>query len=117
MDTRILTWLNKSGFTADIPGLDPAMSFKYAVQRRDGTIPEWPYFVLGAADPYMPTALRAYAAACEKGDLDPDYVAYLRGYADYCDQWRTEHSGTPGDPDAPRHRADNADTLRKMSDG
>ena len=39
---------------------------KYLVQRRDGTIPEWPYFVIGAADPAAPKALQAYADACEK---------------------------------------------------
>lgn len=27
---------------------------KYLVQRRDGTVPDWPWFVLGARDPIAP---------------------------------------------------------------
>lgn len=33
---------------------------KYLVVRRDGTIPSWPYFVLGAQDPCTLPAMRAY---------------------------------------------------------
>ena len=35
---------------------------KFLVVRRDGSVPHWPHFVLGARDPGAPTALRAYRA-------------------------------------------------------
>lgn len=39
---------------------------KYLVKRRDGTVPEWPSFVLGAKDPMAPAALLAYAREVRK---------------------------------------------------
>lgn len=89
------------------------MSYKYVVQRRDGSVPEWPWFVLGAADPCMPTALQAYADACEIEGMDPVYIGYLRAYAEVCDSWRQDHA--LGDPDAPRHREDDPETLSKVN--
>jgi hypothetical protein len=50
---------------------------KYLVQRRDGTIPQWPWFVLGAADEDAADTLRDYANRVEKRGLDPKYVADL----------------------------------------
>jgi hypothetical protein len=44
---------------------------KYLVLRRDGTVPDWPYLVMGAADPVVPVALRAYAVEAERVGLDP----------------------------------------------
>lgn len=85
---------------------------KYLVTRRDGTIPEWPYFVIGAADPAAPAALQAYADACEVWMMDPEYVADLRDLANAFALWRDEHGA--GDPDAPRHRKDDPDTIAKM---
>ena len=38
---------------------------KYLVKRRDGTVVEWPSFVLGARDPHAAAALRAYADSVE----------------------------------------------------
>lgn len=46
---------------------------KYLVQRRDGAIPEWPYFVIGAADPAAPEVLIAYAQAARSLGMDPEY--------------------------------------------
>ena len=37
------------------------LTAKYLVVRRDGSIPKWPAFVLGARDPCALFALRAYA--------------------------------------------------------
>jgi hypothetical protein len=85
---------------------------KYLVQRRDGTVPEWPYFVIGAADPAAPAALRAYADAAEHLRMDPEYVADLRRLAVAFTDWRLEHA--EGDPDAPRHRTDDPETIAKM---
>jgi len=88
---------------------------KYLVQRRDGTIPEWPYFVIGAADPAAPDALRAYSAAAQEAGMDPEYVLDLRDMADAFEAWRLHHGA--GDPDAPRHRTDDPETIEKMRQG
>lgn len=53
----------------------------YAVRRRDGTVPHWPWAVLSALDPAAPAALREYARHCAVARLDPDYVADLRALA------------------------------------
>lgn len=87
---------------------------KYLVQRRDGTVPEWPYFVIGAGDPAAPSALRAYALAAD-GVMDPQYVNDLFRLADEFDAWRLEHGA--GDPDAPRHREDDPEIVAKMALG
>ncbi len=78
---------------------------KFLVMRRDGTVPEWPYFVLGARDPAAPAALRAYAAEASKlGAGDPEWHDDIRGLADDWDLYRAEHGD--GDPGAPPHRQD-----------
>lgn len=90
---------------------------KYLVTRRDGTIPEWPYFVLGAADPCAPTALRAYAdAAAAHGGLDPEYIADVVRLATQFETWAETNSAV-GDPDAPPHRIDDPQTVAKMEHG
>jgi hypothetical protein len=88
---------------------------KYLVQRRDGTVPEWPYFVLGARDPYAPAALRAYAKAAEEGDADPTYVRDLLDLADEYDNFRSVEG--PGDPDAKPHRKDDPEVVKRMKLG
>ena len=86
---------------------------KYLVKRRDGTIPQWPYFVIGAADPIAPYALRAYANEAERKGLDPKYVFELRCMACDFEEYRQEHGD--GDPDAPRHRVDDPATVADMA--
>jgi hypothetical protein len=88
---------------------------KYLVVRRDGTVPQWPFFVMAASDPCAPVALRAYAVACEGMKMDPEYVSDLRRLADQFTKWRTEHGD--GDPDAPRHRTDDPETIARMREG
>jgi hypothetical protein len=88
---------------------------KYLVQRRDGTIPEWPYFVIAAKDPAAPAALRAYADAAEVYGMDTKYVSDLRKLADEFEDYR--HIYGEGDPDAPPHRKDNPDIIEKMRTG
>lgn len=90
---------------------------KYLVLRRDGTIPEWPYFVLGAKDPAAPVAIRAYADACERLDMDPQYVADLRRMADEFTEFRRNGPGKKGDPDAPPHRKDDEMVVKAMDGG
>lgn len=88
---------------------------KYLVKRRDGTVPPWPSFVLGGADPFAELALRAYADAAEAGDADPGWVAALRRWADEFRAYR-EANG-PGDPGMGRHRQDDPATLVEMRKG
>jgi len=88
---------------------------KYLVLRRDGTIPEWPYFVIGAADPAAPNAIRAYAYTCREYGMDPKYINDLMDLAQDFEIWRENHSA--GDPDAPKHREDNPEIIEKMREG
>lgn len=92
---------------------------KFLVVRRDGTVPAWPYFVLGARDPAAPAALRAYADAAEQGmrlghsqRFDEDYIASIRELADDFERYR--HQEGLGDPAAPPHRKDDPEVLRAM---
>lgn len=75
---------------------------KYLVVRRDGTVPRWPWFVLAAADPNAPFALRAYANRCEVAGCDPAYVADVRWRADEFEHWQALNG--PGEPDGPAWR-------------
>jgi hypothetical protein len=86
---------------------------KYLVQRRDGTVPEWPYFVVGAADPAAPWALMAYAKRAEELGMDPQYVSDLYDLAAEFDAWRKAHGA--GNPDGKRHRIDDQATVAKMA--
>jgi hypothetical protein len=88
---------------------------KYLVQRRDGTVPQWPHFVMAASDPAVPAALRAYAREAERLGYDPAMVADLYALAEEFEQWRDEHGG--GDPDAPRHREDDPKIIELMRRG
>jgi hypothetical protein len=86
---------------------------KYLVVRRDGTIPKWPKFVLGARDPAAPTALRAYAKAANELGMDPIYVKSVEDTADFFDRYRAEEGG--GDPDMPPlQRVDDWAVLEAM---
>lgn len=86
--------------------------------RRDGTIPEWEWFVLGARDPGAPTAVRAYAFECKARNLDPAYVADLRNMADCWERFQQAEITSPNppakkaDPDGPRHRKDDPEVLK-----
>lgn len=86
---------------------------KYLVRRRDGTVPDWPYFVIGARDPAAPAALRAYAAKAAELGLDPAYVRDVRDLADEFTTYLAENG--MGDPDAPRHRRDDPETIAAMA--
>ena len=88
---------------------------KFLVLRRDGSVPEWPYLVIGARDPAGPAALRAYADEADKLGFDPQMVADVRDLASVFEDYR-RHFGA-GDPDAPRHRVDDPDVIEKMRNG
>ncbi len=89
---------------------------KYLVKRRDGSVVEWPSFVLGGRDPHAAVALRAYAASCA---TDPSihlgFVEAVRRWADIYDQYRLQHG--EGDPGMGKHRVDDPATLEEMRKG
>lgn len=85
---------------------------KYLVTRRDGTIPDWPNFVIGAKDPAAPAALRAYAAEARRVGMNAQYVADILWLAEEFEHYRAEHG--EGDPDRGRHRKDDPATILKM---
>jgi hypothetical protein len=90
---------------------------KYLVTRRDGTIPEWMHFVLGAADEAAPAGLRGYADKAELLGFDPKYVADVRAMADQWERDLATGAIPKGDPDAGRHRKDDPATVAKMAHG
>ncbi len=106
---------------------DPATpEGKYLVLRRDNTVPPWPSFVLGAADPISAVALHAYAAEvkrllteepeeAERLKLTPAFQRAVFRRAERFVQWRTEN-GT-GDPGAAKHRKDDPAVVARMKEG
>ena len=88
---------------------------KYLVKRRDGTVPEWPSFVLGARDPYAAVALRAYAEAAYNATHNDQWTQALLRLAAEFDAYRKEHGD--GDPDKGIHRKDDPATVAEMRKG
>lgn len=86
---------------------------KFLVQRRDGTVPHWPWFVLGGADPAAPQALRAYADAARRMGMDEEYCDQVLLVADRFEQWRRDN--WTGDPDAAPHRDDDPTIVSRIS--
>lgn len=88
---------------------------KYMVVRRDGTIPEWPHFVMGGFDPCAAPALRAYATAARKAGYDPAYTASIEELAhDFERLAETERARKIANPTAGPHRQDHADIIGLM---
>ena len=88
---------------------------KYLVLRRDGSVVDWPNFVLGAKDPASPAALRAYADAGETAGFNTQFVADVRWLADEVERYRLAHGS--GDPDRGKHRDDDPRTIELMRQG
>ena len=89
---------------------------KYLVVRRDGTVPDFPYLVIGARDPAAPAALRAYADEVEqRGIGDPEWWEDIRGQAADFERYRAENGD--GDPEAPPHRPDDPETVSRFKAG
>ena len=87
---------------------------KYLVQRRDGTIPEYPVFVIGARDPCAYEALIAYAAEAGRIGLDHEYISDIR---DLAKEFKDYSAVQKGNPDATPHRTDDPTTIQKMKYG
>ena len=88
---------------------------KYMLVRRDGTVPEWPFFAIGAKDPCAPAALRAYAEEARRLKMNSDYVNDIYTLAGEFARYRFDHGD--GDPDRGRHRIDDPATVAKMRGG
>lgn len=99
---------------------------KYLAKRRDGTVPEWPSFVLGAADPLAESALKAYAAAADvilysnptkasELGLSKEFANRIYRLAEEFREWRQAH--TQGDPGMGQHRKDDPETVAEMRKG
>lgn len=97
-------------YDPDTPG-----GCKYLVKRRDGTIPDWPHFVLGARDPAAPWAIRLYALVSLVLLRDWRYFRDCWRMARDFDDYRRRHGN--GDPNAPRHRHDDPLTVVEMISG
>lgn len=118
---------NADGYEIEVTGTVPPQFYeaglekmkvwsdKYLVVRRDGTVPEWPVFVLGARDPWAPSALRAYALAAKEAGVDAEYTLSLVDLADAFDRYRSENGA--GDPEAGPHRKDDPSVAQVMRDG
>jgi len=89
---------------------------KYLVKRRDGTVVEWPSFVLGARDPHAVVALLAYAdSIATDPDCHPLLPIRLREVAREFDEYRKQHG--MGDPTRGIHRTDDPATIEEMRRG
>lgn len=85
---------------------------KFLVVRRDGSVPHWPHFVLGARDPIVPDVLSFYAQRAEENGYEASYCDSIRELAydfyAYCNQQGK------GDPEAAPHRKDDPAVIAAM---
>lgn len=88
---------------------------KYLVKRRDGSVVEWPSFVIGAKDPAAPAGLRAYANKARALGMNEQYCNGVLALAERFEEFRLEHG--EGDPDKGRHRIDDPATIAEMRKG
>ncbi len=87
---------------------------KFLVVRRDGTVPRWPHFVLGARDPYAPEALRAYVATylARAEHVDQEYADSILDLAKDFEAYRAAEGD--GDPESGPHRKDHPHVIDMM---
>jgi hypothetical protein len=86
---------------------------KFLVVRRDGTVPHWPHFVLGARDPAATAGLLAYAEKARDLGFDPAYCDSVVELATKDFPAYLEKEGA-GDPESPPHRIDHPDVIALM---
>ncbi len=85
---------------------------KFLVVRRDGSVPSWPHFVMGARDPAVPAALRVYAERAKTFGFDSHFADDVKNLAEEFEDYRMEFG--QGDPDASPHRRDDPAVIRVM---
>ena len=83
--------------------------------RRDGTVVEWPNFVLGGRDAAAAHALRAYAIYGLAHGYNEGYCSAIFKLAETFDIYRENYG--QGDPDKGKHRKDDPETVEKMKQG
>jgi hypothetical protein len=88
---------------------------KYLVKRRDGSVVEWPNFVLGAKDPAAIYALRMYAWKARALGYAEGFCQAVECEADHWEAYRAQHGN--GDPDCGKHREDDPATVAEMRKG
>lgn len=86
---------------------------KYLVQRRDGTVPNWPWLVLGAKDPAVPEAIRCLSKVSRDLGMDSQYCDDLLILADKFESFRLKNG--VGDPDAEKHRIDSPEIIKLIA--
>lgn len=84
---------------------------KYLVKRRDGSVVEWPSFVLGGRDPLAPWALRLYGVlGFLSGHFTWSMTRSVWRWARFYDTYRRDKGvGDPG--------SDDPATIREMRRG
>lgn len=87
---------------------------KYLVVRRDGTVPEWPHFVLGGYDPCAAIALHAYAAEARSRGWDEEYVGSIEALACEFEALANVEREKKSDPYAGPHRKDLTEVIFMM---
>lgn len=85
---------------------------KFLVVRRDGSVPHWPHFVLGARDPATPATLLAYADIAEGMGYEKEYCDSIRELANDFREYRQKEG--EGDPQAGPHRKDDKFVVLAM---
>ena len=85
---------------------------KFLVVRRDGSVPHWPHFVLGARDPIVPQVLRYYATLAEQNGYEESYCDSIAELADDFEAYRADQGN--GDPEAAPHRKDDPAVIAAM---
>jgi len=85
---------------------------KFLVVRRDGSVPRWGHFVMGARDPCVPAGLIAYAGEAVRRGLDPEYAQSVLQLAA---KFRADMDKLGmGNPDQGPHRKDDPAVLSAM---
>jgi len=89
---------------------------KYLVIRRDGTVPQWPYLLLGARDPAGADTLRYYARRCRELGTGEQYALDIERLALEFERYREDAGPSrPGD-DEPRAASRAAHAARIIDD-
>lgn len=70
---------------------------KYLVERRDGSVPVWPWFVLAASDPCAAGALFHYAGLCEQAGYAREYVDAILAAVTEMQEWAKANPSTRPD--------------------
>jgi len=106
--------------SAECGGFKGVAGGKFLVLRRDGSVPDWTWFVLGAADRHASEALKAYSHAarepmCSKAQYE--YADHVYKTAQEFEQERRDREAAgrkKDDPEAPPHRVDDPLVLALM---